>query len=178
VAEEENQGAAEPPKKSKLGMIVVIVVGVVLLIGGSVAGAVLGPKLFAAPASEQEGDGANQPKEHADKKKKAEPIAAENIVSESLPAIIVDLRDEDGRVRHLKVGLSAELPESVTPEEFRKFIPRARESAVTYLRSLTFEEISDPKEFVRIKTTLSKLVTEALGSDRVHRILLIEFVAQ
>lgn len=183
--------ASAPEKKSKLGMIIGILIAIITLIGGSVAGAILGPQLMGAPAAsaeeedEEEGGGESEAVDSSEKaaanKPKAPdapPGAPKEIISVALPPVIVDLRDEDGRTRHLKVGLSAELMDETMTEEFPLVIPRGREAALGYLRSLTFEEIADPKKYNEIKETLSTRVIEALGKHRVYRILLTEFVAQ
>lgn len=184
--EKASSDAAAPPAKSKLGLIIGVLVAVLTLVGGSVAGAILGPQLLGgAPASAEEEGEASAGEEAESAEESAKPKAPEipegdpkHIVSVELPAVIVDLRDEDGRTRHLKVGLSAELMDEAMREEFPLVIPRGREAALGYLRSLTFEEIADPKKYNEIKETLSERVVEALGKHRVHRILLIEFVAQ
>jgi flagellar basal body-associated protein FliL len=174
MADEQNSAAAAP-KKSKLGLVIGAVFALVTLVGGSVAGAVLGPKLMGtAPPVEGAADG--EPRAEGAAPKPA--LAPVKVVPVEFPSLVVDLRDEEGRVRHLKVGLIAELPETVTVDEFKLVMPRGREASLSYFRSLTFEEVSDPKQYEKIKAELSKRVTEAVGADRVHRILLVDFVSQ
>jgi flagellar basal body-associated protein FliL len=170
MAQESEKAAENVPKKSKVGLIVGIVIGLTTLVGGSVAGAVLGPRLLGG----SEGHGKAAPESDAHK----EPAAPTKIISVDIPPIVVDLRDGDGRIRHLKVGMAAELAELATPDDFKLVIPRGREAALSYLRSLTFEEVSDPARYIAIKDELSKRLTEAVGPKRVHRILLVEFVIQ
>lgn len=171
MSNEESVEQAEPaPKKSKRGLIIGLAVGVVVLIGGAVAGLLLGPKLLG-----------NQAHASAPEAAEAEPppkAEEEHIVAVELPPIVIDIRSQDGKIHHLKVGLSAELAKEVVEEEFTVVIPRGREAAVDYLRTLTFEEIGNPKRYAAIKEELSKRVLEAVGHQRAHRILLVEFVAQ
>lgn len=183
--EAEKPAEAGAPKKSKLGLIIGIVIAGVTLVGGSVAGAVLGPKLLGA--EEDSGDHGKTEKSHkSDKSEKkgshgsddGERPTPEHIVTVDIPSVVVDLRDSDGRIRHLKVGLTAELGDKVPAEQFKLFIPRAREAALTFLRSLPFDEVSDPQHFVAIKDELAKRVTEAVGEERVHRMMLTDFVLQ
>jgi flagellar basal body-associated protein FliL len=190
MSEEAEKPAEAGPKKSKLGLIIGIVVAVVTLVGGSVAGAVLGPKLLGSEEKEEasEGGHAKSEKPHkSEKSEKSEKKSAhgesagggpEHIVTADIPSVVVDLRDTDGRIRHLKVGLTAELGDQVTAEEFRLVVPRGREAALTFLRALPFEEVADPQHFIAIKDELSKRVTEAVGEDRVHRMMLTDFVLQ
>jgi flagellar protein FliL len=185
MAEDSAKTAEAAPKKSKMGLVIGIVIALITLIGGSVAGAVLGPKLLGgseeheAPAKA----GAKGHKAAAEGHKGAAEGheaggSPEKITSVDMPPIVVDLRDGEGRIRHLKVGLTAELGETVTTEDFKLVIPRGREATLGYLRSLTFEEVSDPKQFAVIKDELAKRVIEAVGEERVHRLLLTDFVLQ
>jgi flagellar basal body-associated protein FliL len=177
MSDENVQAAAPAAKKSKTGLIIGIVIALVTLVGGSVAGAVLGPQLLggseaheAAAPAEGKGHEAASGHEGAG--------AAEKIISVDISPIVVDLRDADGRIRHLKVGLAAELAETVKMEEFKLVAPRGREATLSYLRSLTFEEVADPARYAGIKDEISKRMIEAIGANRIQRILLVDFVLQ
>lgn len=151
-----------PAKKSggKLG----IIAAVVLLVGAAAAGGLYGGKLLQhAPAANAEA-----PAEKPHEAPKA---------SAALPALVVDVRDKDGDIHHVKIGISFELGE-VPEEEFAKCIPRGREAALIYLRSQTFETISDGKNFEALRKELLERVAEAVGKQRVQRVLLTDFVAQ
>lgn len=182
--EAEKPAEAGAPKKSKLGLIIGIVIAGVTLVGGSVAGAVLGPRLLGAEDPDDHGTTEKSHKGDKGEKRGAhgsgdgEAAAPEHIVTVDIPSVVVDLRDSDGRIRHLKVGLTAELGDKVPAEEFKLFIPRGREAALTFLRSLPFEEVADPQHFVAIKDELGKRVSEAVGEQRVHRMMLTDFVLQ
>jgi flagellar basal body-associated protein FliL len=181
---------AAAPKKGKMGLIIGIVIAVVTLVGGSVAGAVLGPKLLGGSEEPEESSAEHGKSEKAEKSHKSEKSekksshgdgesdTPEHIINADMPSVVVDLRDNDGRIRHLKVGLTAELGDKVTPEQFKLVIPRGREAALMYLRSLAFEEVSDPQNFNAIKDELAKRVTEAVGEEKVHRMMLTDFVVQ
>jgi len=169
VAKEEDAADEETPeKKSKVGLIIGIVVGVLFLVGGTIAGIVFGPALLGEPppASAEEGlaDG--------------EPLEPTQIVTSAFTPIVIDVRSHSGKVHHIKVGLSAELAEGVLEEEFRLVQPRGREAALTYLRTLTFEDITNPEMYSGIKDELAKRVVEAVGHNMAHRILLVDFVTQ
>jgi flagellar basal body-associated protein FliL len=182
------------PKKGKAGLIIGIVIAAVTLVGGSVAGAVLGPKLLGgsdehAEEEEEEKPATSEKSHKSDKKEKHGKEKAdegeghgsegpEHIVSVDIPSVVVDLLDNQGRIRHLKVGLTTELADKVPAEEFRLYIPRGREAALIFMRSLTFEQVADPSHFIAIKDELAKRVTEAVGEERVHRMMLTDFVLQ
>lgn len=180
MPDEDKPADAAAPKKSKVGLIIGLVVAAVTLVGGSVAGAVLGPKLLGGEDSEAGANdhGEAEPKAGKNDKGGAAGQGPEHIVTADIPAVVVDLRDTEGRIRHLKVGLTAELANKVTAEQFKLVVPRGREAALTFLRALPFEEVSDPQHFVAIKDELCKRVTEAVGESRVHRMMLTDFVLQ
>jgi flagellar protein FliL len=180
----ETAAAAAPAKKGKGGLIIAIAIAMVTLIGGSVAGAVLGPKLLgggqqkAAHGEEGHGEAEGESKgesEHGETSGAGHP---EKITSVAFPAVVVDLRDQDERIRHLKVGINAEIPETTPEDEFKLYMPRGREAILTYLRSLNYEEVSDPARYDTIKEELTKRVTEAVGAKRIKRVLLVDFVTQ
>jgi len=184
-------GNGPAPKKGKMGLIIGIVIAAVTLVGGSVAGAVLGPKLLGS-SDESESSSKHEKSEKSEKSRKSEKHekaeksekgeddaeGAEKLSTYDIPAVVVDLRDGEGRIKHLKVGLTAELGEHAAVEDLKLVIPRGREAAITYLRSLSFEEVSDAQHFVAIKDELGKRVIESLGEERVHRIVLTDFVVQ
>jgi flagellar basal body-associated protein FliL len=185
--EPEKPAEAAAPKKGKAGLIIGIVIAAVTLVGGSVAGAVLGPKLLGGSdeSAEKSTKGEKSGKAHKSEKSEkgeshgdGEEAEGEKITNVDVSPVVVDLRDTDGRIRHLKVGLTAELSAKVTPEEFKLYAPRGREALLTYLRTLTFEDVSDPPHFLLIKDEISKRVIEAVGEDRVHRLMLTDFVLQ
>lgn len=166
-------GNAEP-KKSKVGLVLGIVGGVVVLVAGGGAGLIFGPKLMGSSAAEAAPEagagGAATPA-----KPKGPP---ERIVSFKFDPIIVDVSDSDGRVHHLKVGLAAELAEGTLEEQFKLLQPRGRDAAITFLRSLPYEEVTNAKKFLKLKKDLSRRVSKAMGEDRIVRLLIIDFVAQ
>jgi flagellar basal body-associated protein FliL len=183
MSDEADKAAAPATKKSKTGLIIGIVIALVTLVGGSVAGAVLGPKLLgggdheAAEADEAD-ESAEESGGHEAKPKKKGKGKEEKIISVDINPIVVDLRDGDGRLRHLKVGMAAELGETANVEEFKLMSPRGREATLSYLRSLTFEDVADPARYASIKDEISKRMIEAIGTENVHRILLVDFVLQ
>jgi flagellar FliL protein len=171
------KSAESAPKKSKTGLIIGVSIALVTLVGGSVAGAVLGPRLLgsAPAAADGKSEGKSEGKGEGKSKAGAE---KEKIVSVEIPALVVDLKDADGRIRHLKVGMAAELSEGVTAEDFRLFVPRGREAILNYLRSLTFEDVSDPTKYQSVRDELTKRMTDAVGAEHVQRMMLVDFVLQ
>lgn len=165
MADEENKQPAPPPK-SKLGLVLGLVGGIVVLVGGAVGGAILAPKLTGAPADAHAATAS------------AEPPPPKNVVTAKFDPFIVDVRGQKGELHHLKVGVSVELADEVTTEQFDLFAPRGRAAAVAYLRSLGFKDATDPTKYEEIQKVLAEKITEAVGKDKVARVLVVDFVAQ
>jgi len=173
----------------------------VLVVGAGAAGAVMGPKFFAKPAPQSqkpaEGEAADDKPSGEDKaegdeekpsgdsatdgdEKQVEHNAGSGDVKEitNLSPIVVDTRSIDGQVRHLKIALSIEHPETFKESEFKSYIPRAREAAIWYLRTHDFEELSSPKNFDKLRKDLNENIINAVGRKRARRVLITDFVAQ
>jgi flagellar basal body-associated protein FliL len=168
-AEESEESVAEPkaPKKSRLGLVLAIVAITVLVTGAAVAGTVFGPTLFGHP---KKGEQAAE----KDKTKEKEKIGE----SVELSPIMVDARADDGNLHHLKVVLAVEIAEGTPKDELMRYLPRGREAAVGYLRSQSFDHLVDPTHYTDVRTELSKTFSEAIGHERVSRVLVTDFVAQ
>jgi flagellar protein FliL len=177
---QQSEGEGEPKKPAKSSGKLFLIIGAVLATGGSAAaGAVLGPSLAskghaqAAPSAEKSEKG-----EHGEKAEKGEHGGGEEGELATLDPIIVDIREANGDAHHLKVGIAVELGKGVTDDEFKKQIPRIRDSAISYLRSLKFDEISSPSKFDPIRTELGERIAHASGKAKVQRVLFTDFVAQ
>jgi flagellar basal body-associated protein FliL len=153
----------EAPKVEKRsgGRIVKILVVAVLVLGAAAAGSVFGPKLL-------------------QRAKAAEPAQKTRAIGDvvALDPILVDLRNGSGSLYHLKVVLSIELAHGAPKDEFMKYAPRGREAALTYLRGERYELVAAPEHFTEVKKQLETRVSQAIGSERVDRVLVTDFVAQ
>jgi len=196
-----DHGQAPVEKKKGKGPLIGIIVAAVLVVGAGAAGAVMGPKFFAKPAPQSqkpaEGEAADDKPSGEDKaegdeekpsgdsatdgdEKQVEKNAGSGDVKEitNLSPIVVDTRSIDGQVRHLKIALSIEHPETFKESEFKSYIPRAREAAIWYLRTHDFEELSSPKNFDKLRKDLNDNIINAVGRKRARRVLITDFVAQ
>lgn len=176
MAEEEEQKQGQPAPKSKKGLIIAVVGGLLVLVGGAVGGAILAPKLLGggADAHAAEAEGTSEEGGETD----AEAEVPEHLVASAFDSIVIDVRSQKGEVHHLKVGLSVELKEGVKEDDFKLLAPRGRAAALSYLRTLTFEEITDPQRYTEIQKELSTRVMAAVGKKKLARVLLVDFVAQ
>jgi len=190
-----DHGQAPVEKKKGKGPLIGIIVAAVLVVGAGAAGAVMGPKFFAKPAPTKTAEGEAESEddkpsaeEKAAEEKAEEPADEEHVEKKSasgevkeitnLAAIVVDTRSADGQVRHLKIALSIEHPDTMKEAEFKAYVPRAREAAIWYLRTHDFEELSAPKNFDKLRKDLNDNIINAVGKKRARRVLITDFVAQ
>jgi|EndMetStandDraft_4_1072995.scaffolds.fasta_scaffold270811_2 flagellar basal body-associated protein FliL len=190
-----SEEASEPKpveKKKGKGKLVGIMVALALILGAGAAGAVLAPKYLGGgdkaaahkPAdAEEEAESSSEKGEESDSGEEEEepekkPKASDVHEVQNLEAIVVDSRAADGSIRHIKVGLTIELPETVKEAEFKSYVPRAREAAIGYFRTRDFEQLSDPKNFAQVVKDLNKEILAAVGKKRAKRVVITDFVAQ
>ena len=199
MSEEASEPNKPVEKKKGKGKLVGILVALALILGAGAAGAVLAPKYFGGAAgkagehkaegeeaAEGEGEGAHgeeategkeeASEEEASDKKKPAPGDVHEI--QNLEAIVVDSRAADGSIRHIKVGITIELPETNKEADFKAYVPRAREAAIAYFRTRDFEQLSDPKNFAQVVKDLNREMIGAVGKKRAKRIVITDFVAQ
>lgn len=154
---------------SNKGLVVVVLIAAVVLGGGAAAaGAVVAMRMAPPPAAAAAPEHGKDDKPHT-------------IVE--LSPIVVDIRAADGTTHHLKVALSAEVAGEggegeKAKEEMAMVMPRGREAAISYLRSLTYEEVTSPHSFEKIKAELSKRIVEVLEEAHVVGVLVTDFVSQ
>jgi flagellar basal body-associated protein FliL len=163
----EEQAKPAGAKKSSSRVIVIVISGV-LVVGAAVAGSLFGPRLLAAQPA------AVAPP--ADGAAKAEAGPAGEVIN--FQPIVVDVHDKEGVIHHLKVGLAIEMPHGKVEADLKNYTPRGREAAIALLRSKEWDEITSAKMFEAVKKELSEHVSEAIGRERVSRVLVTDFVAQ
>lgn len=192
MSEEASEPNKPVEKKKGKGKLVGIMVALALILGAGAAGAVLAPKYLGggakaahkpAEAAEEEAptekaEEAEAPAEEEEEAADHKPKAGDVHEVQNLEAIVVDSRAADGAIRHIKVGLTIELPETVKEAEFKSYVPRAREAAIGYFRTRDFEQLSDPKNFAQVVKDLNKEIIAAVGKKRAKRVVITDFVAQ
>jgi flagellar basal body-associated protein FliL len=159
---------AKPAAKKSGSRVIVIVISGVLVVGAAVAGSLFGPRVLGAQP-------AGAPA-HAGDAAKAEAGPAGEVIN--FQPIVVDVHDKEGVIHHLKVGLAIEMPHGKVEAELKNYTPRGREAAIALLRSKEWDEITSAKLFEALKKELSEHVSEAIGKERVSRVLVTDFVAQ
>lgn len=175
---EESHSTPKAPKKSRLGLVLAIVAVTVLVTGAAVAGTVFGPALLGRGKTAQEDDG--PAKEKGKSKDKSKDGKEAEAIGETVefPPIMVDARADDGNLHHIKVVIAVEISEGTKKDEFMRYAPRGREAAVGFLRSESFDKLVAPANYADVRAELSKKFSEAVGEERVGRVLVTDFVAQ
>ena len=158
------EGDGAKPAKKKGSKLVLLVLGAVVATATSAAaGAVLGPALTGGKPTKGEPP-ARAAAAHA-ATQGAQGGEGEGPVSEpaALDPIIVDVREANGEMHHLKVGIAVELGVGVPEEEFKKLIPRMRDAAISFLRGLPFDDIASPQKFDAIRNELGERMSRQLA---------------
>jgi flagellar basal body-associated protein FliL len=176
-AEDSEQSVSEPkaPNKSKLGLVLAIVAVTVLVTGAAVAGTLFGPALLGrGKSAEHDAPAKEKGKEKEKGGKEAEKVGE----SVEFPPIMVDARAENGELHHIKLVIVVEVAEGTPKEELMRYAPRGREAAVAFMRSESFDKLSAPAGYAEVRAELCKKFAEAVGEERVARVLVTDFVAQ
>lgn len=168
IPPDEPPDEAEPPKKRSGGRILLLLAVVALAVGAFAAGSVFGPTVVSKLHWPHRATVAENPD-------KDEGPAGSTAV---LDPIIIDLREASGEIHHLKLGIGIELMTSMHGEEFKRYDPRVRDATISYLRTLTFEEVTNASQLERIRSTLRERIGTAIGRSAVRRVLFTDFVAQ
>lgn len=153
--EEQVEGEEGAPKKKKGGLVIGLVLA---LVGGGGAFAVTSGMLGggdgdAAPAHESIGD---------------------DLAFVSMEPMTVSVGDPNMR-RHLRFRAELEV-DSAVKGDVEKLLPRVVDVLNTYLQSLTIAEIEDPSALLTLRSQMRRRIDLVVGGDRVHDLLVMEFV--
>lgn len=166
---------AAPPaveKKGK-GPLLAIVLALVFGVGGAGATYALVPK---APP---EGHGAEKSDTKEKKKHKEDASSHEEPpIVVQWPPLVVDVRDAEGESRHLRLVLTLEAKDAHQKKEAEAFAPRGRAAVLSYLRSRTFEELTEKGSFDELQTKLAEIAMEQMGKERVQNLWITDLVTQ
>jgi flagellar basal body-associated protein FliL len=178
MSEDDQDTSADESKKAKKSKKpILLILAVVVLVGAAAAaGIFLGPAL--AGSNKPAAAGAAGPEAHGDEEPNEGEEGHEAPGSVSIDPIVVDVKDAEGVLHHLKVTLSFELRKGVADGDFRPFVPRGREAAIAYLRSESFENLTAADRFAEVREELAKRVLMAVGEKKAGRVLITDFVAQ
>lgn len=96
--------------------------------------------------------------------------------TQNLEPFLLTLKDEAGKAHPMKMTIAIEFDASLH-EEPKNLIPRLRDAILSFLRTLTYEQISDQEHFEKIRTEMLEKCRHA-GAPLAERILVTDFVIQ
>lgn len=156
MAEEDVEEDEEPKKKGKGGLIIGLVLAVVAG-GGSFAftSGMLGG-----------GGGAPEPMPM--------PSMADDLAFVPVEPMTVAIGRTSDR-RFLRFRAELEVAKSYQ-SDVEKLMPRIVDVLNTYLQSLEMEDIEDPSSLLTLRSQMRRRIDLVVGGDRVHDLLVMEFV--
>ncbi len=166
--------ASEGEKKK--GPLLWIILAVVLALGGVAGGIFLGPMVMKPPPP-AEGETPEAPAAAEPPKQELPPIVV------PWPPLVVDVPDERGGSRHVKLVITLETANEQLEAEISAFAPRGRMAALGFVRSQTYENLTDPAKFDSLQKKITEVVQKtvgksATGEERVSQVLITDLVAQ
>lgn len=154
--EEEIEGEGDSPKKKRGGLVIGLVLA---LVGGGGA--------FAFTSGMLGGGGGS------------EDSVAHEMLSDDLAFIPVEPMTVSvggpSERRHLRFRAELEVDPN-GQSDVEKLLPRVVDVLNTYLQSLTVAEIEDPSALLTLRSQMRRRIDLVVGGDRVHDLLVMEFV--
>lgn len=157
-----NEEAKQEAPKSKAKLIIIIVVLLNVVGIGAAAFFLMGGK----------------------SENNAESAPAADFQKGSEPGPLVDLKpfvvniDSPAGTGYLKVGVTLELPNQQSLEQFEKVRMVARNEVLMHLSSIAVEDTKTKENKIELQTTLRDAVNKRLGREFVVNVLFTEFVTQ
>lgn len=93
-----------------------------------------------------------------------------------LEPFLVAIQDANKKSHPMKVSLAIEFESTAKEEHIKAFAPRIRDAALTYLRSMTYEQATDPNTEKMREEMLEKV--KKVGASEAERILVTDLVVQ
>lgn len=155
MADESEENAEEPPKK-KGGLLIGLVLA---LVGG--AGAF-------AYTSGMIGGGSSEPPT------KTLSTIGDDLAFIPMEPMTVSLGDSSQR-RFLRFRAELEVAADYKTD-IEKLLPRVVDVLNTYLQSLSLKDIEDPSSLLTLRSQMRRRIDLVVGGDRVHDLLVMEFV--
>lgn len=95
----------------------------------------------------------------------------------ALDPFVATVPDAADKARAMKVTLAIELEHGGKEEEFKAFVPRVRDTTLSYLRSLTYEQVSDNAFTETMRRDLLERMKKT-GANGAEAVLITDLVVQ
>lgn len=161
--EKETPPAAAPPTKAKKGGAL-LSLGSILLSAGLSGGAAFAAVRFVHPPAPP-------------------PVIVEHVAARPpgatvpLDAFVASVADAAGQTHALKLTLAIELEHDAKAEDAAPFVPRVRDTTLSYVRGRTFEEITGAAGIEEMRTELLERY-EAAGLVSARKVLVTDLITQ
>ena len=108
----------------------------------------------------------------------AEHAAASRPPGPTLPLdpFLVTLVDAGKKTHPMKMSIAIEFAAG-TVDDLRPFIPRIRDAVLAYLRTLLYEQVTDPAHVEKVRAELLER-GRSVGATTAERVLVTDFVVQ
>ena len=156
MADEDVEGEEDAPKKKKGGLVIGLVLA---LVGGGGAFAVTSGMIGGG------GDSAEAPVHES---------LGDDLAFVSVEPMTVSVGEPSAK-RHLRFRAELEVDAGVQ-SDVEKLLPRVVDVLNTYLQSLSIAEIEDPSALLTLRSQMRRRIDLVVGGDRVHDLLVMEFV--
>lgn len=153
--EKETEDEDGSPKKKRGGLAIGLVLA---LVGGGGA--------FAFTSGMFGGGGGEHPASHE--------MLSDDLAFIPVEPMTVSVGGPSER-RHLRFRAELEVDPS-GQSDIEKLLPRVVDVLNTYLQSLTVAEIEDPSALLTLRSQMRRRIDLVVGGDRVHDLLVMEFV--
>lgn len=156
MADESDVSAEEAPQKKKGGLVI----GLVLALAG-------GGGAFAYTSGMLGGGGDGAPKAKLS-------TFSDDLAFIPMEPMTVALTGSSQR-RFLRFRAELEVA-SAYKSDIEKLLPRVVDVLNTYLQSLSLKDIEDPSSLLTLRSQMRRRIDLVVGGDRVHDLLVMEFV--
>ena len=153
---------ATPKKGSAAGGLLRILIPAVLAAGAAYGGSRAAAARTPAPAAAPEAS------HHAQSKPPGPTLP--------LDPFLVTIFDASKKPHPMKMSIAVEFDPHTTVD-LETFVPRIRDAVLMYLRTLTFEQVTDPTHVEKVRAELIERCRSA-GASGAEKILVTDFVVQ
>ncbi|MBL8606006.1 MAG: flagellar basal body-associated FliL family protein [Myxococcales bacterium] len=168
--------AAKPKKKGAIFQVVALLLPALLAAGAAYgASRVTMGKAAAAHGNGHEADGDHKEHEKEKEKPKYDPRPPGPTVA--LEPFLLTLPAADKKPHAMRLTLAIEFDSHTKEDAIKAFTPRIRDAVLTYLRSMSYEEMADRDKQEKVRKEILERI-HASGALSAERILVTDLVLQ
>jgi len=108
----------------------------------------------------------------------AEPVHEAPPISVAWPPLVVDVHDDQGTVRHVKIIVTLESQDEKLEVESRAYTARGRAHLLGFVRKQKYEDLVDSAKFEGLQTDFTKIIQAQMGAERIPHVWITDLVAQ